>query len=149
VLSRQGLPVIDRSAYAPAAGLQKGAYILSKEQGNAPQVIIMATGSEVAIAMEAKKRLTGQHIDARVVSFPCWELFEEQEASYRNSVLPKDITARISIEAGSTMGWHKYVGDQGKIIGIDSFGISAPYKEIYQHFNITADEIVKKTQEML
>jgi transketolase len=149
VLSRQGLPVLDRSEYAPAAGLQRGGYILSKEQGDVPQVIIMATGSEVAIALEAKKRLTGQHIDARVVSFPSWELFEEQEASYRNVVIPSDITARISIEAGSTMGWHKYVGERGKIIGIDSFGISAPYQEIYAHFKLTADEIVKKAKELL
>ncbi|NND31814.1 MAG: transketolase [Saprospiraceae bacterium] len=149
VLSRQGLPIIDRRQYAPASGLSKGAYIISREEGDKPQAIIIATGSEVPIALEAKKQLTGMHFDIRVVSMPSWELFEEQDKSYRNSVLPPDIVKRISIEAGSALGWHKYVGDAGKTLSIDHFGISAPYKEIYKHFNLTAEKIVEELKSII
>ena len=149
ILSRQGIPIIDRNQYAPASGLKKGAYIVSREEGDSPQGIIIATGSELPIALEAKNQLSAMHIDVRVVSMPSWELFEEQEKSYRNAVLPEQVKARISIEAGCTMGWHRYVGDEGQIIGIDQFGISAPYKEIYKHFNLTAERIVSELRSML
>ncbi len=149
VLSRQNLPILDRSRFAPAAGLEQGAYILAKEQGDKPEVILIATGSEVQLALDAKKQLADQQIDSRVVSMPSWELFEEQSAEYQQSVLPAEVTARISVEAGTTMGWHKWVGTRGAVIGLDRFGASAPYKDLYQHFGLTVDAIVRKAREII
>ncbi len=149
VLSRQNLPIIDRSQYAPAAGVEKGAYVVSKEQGSQPDVILIGSGSELTLALEARKQLIGQHIDARVVSMPSWELFEAQDAGYRESVLPVAVTARVSVEAGATMGWHKWVGCKGAVIGLDHFGASAPYQALYQHFGITVDRIIEKVKEVM
>ncbi|MCB0665338.1 MAG: transketolase [Saprospiraceae bacterium] len=149
VLSRQGLPILDRSVYAPASGVEKGAYILSKEQGEKPAAIIIATGSEVQLALEAQKILSDSDIDTRVVSMPSWELFENQDETYQDNVLPPAITNRVSIEAGAKMGWHKWVGNKGKVIGIDHFGASAPYKKIYEEFGITAKAIVENVRAMI
>jgi transketolase len=149
VLSRQNLPILDRSLYAPYAGLEKGAYILAKEQGDKPDIMLLATGSEVQLALDAKKQLADQQIDSRVISMPSWELFEEQSTDYQQSVLPAEITARISVEAGTTMGWHKWVGTRGAVIGLDRFGASAPYKDLYQHFGLTVDAIVQKAKELI
>jgi len=149
VLSRQGIPILDRTRYASAEGVTKGAYIVSKENGPTPDVILMSTGSEVAIAIAAQEKLAELKVDARVVSMPSWELFEEQEKSYQEEVLPAAVKARISIEAGSTFGWHKWVGDKGVAMGIDHFGASAPYKTSYKEFGLTVEDIVKHSKEML
>jgi transketolase len=143
VLSRQKLPIFDRSHYAPAEGLLRGAYVLSPEQSKKTDIILIATGSEVQFALGAQVELRKEGIDARVVSMPCWEIFRMQESEYREKVLPSKITARIAVEAAAPLGWHEWVGDQGKIIGISKFGTSAPEKEIYQHYGITVKEIVK------
>ena len=149
VLTRQGLPVVERSEENEADALARGAYVISPERGNSPQAILIATGSEVELAMEAKNALAADGIDARVVSMPSWELFREQPRSYRDSVLPAQVKARVAIEAGATMGWHEWVGDHGVIIGLDHFGASAPYKEIYAHFGLTSENIVEQTKGIL
>ncbi len=149
VLTRQGLPVVERSKDNEADALARGAYVISPERGNSPQAILIATGSEVELAMEAKNTLAADGIDARVVSMPSWELFREQPRSYRDSVLLAQVKARVAIEAGATMGWREWVGDYGVIIGLDHFGASAPYKEIYAHFGLTSENIVEQTKGIL
>lgn len=147
VLSRQGLPILDRKKYAPAAGLEKGAYVLSDADGKKPDVILVATGSEVALALEAKKIIEDKGNRCRVVSMPSWELFEGQPESYRNEVLPPGVKARVTIEAGVRQGWDRYAGDRGRIVSQDSFGVSAPYKELLEKFGFTpgrvADEAMR------
>ncbi len=147
MLSRQNLPTIDRSKFASASNLKKGAYVLS--DSDRAQIILIATGSEVHLALEAKEVLEGKGIKTRVVSMPSWELFEEQGQSYRDSVLPADITARVAVEAGSTFGWKRWVGDKGRIIGIDRFGASAPGEVAMQKLGITVENIVKQSLEIL
>ncbi len=142
VLSRQKLPVFDRNILAPADGVIKGAYVISKEQGSKPDIILIATGSEVQLVLEAQHELTGKSIDARVVSMPSWELFRMQKQEYRDKVLPAGIKARLAVEAASPQGWGEWVGDQGRVIGISKFGSSAPYKKIYEHYGITVKNIV-------
>jgi transketolase len=137
VLSRQNLPVLEPTS---AENAMKGAYVL--RDADHPQVILMGTGSEVHIAVEAHERLAKEGIATRVVSMPSWELFEAQPAAYRDSVLPPTITARVSIEAGATLGWPRYVGTAGESIGLDRFGASAPYEQIYEHLGLTAEEMV-------
>jgi transketolase len=148
VFTRQKLPVIDRQSTAPAANLQYGGYILW-QPSEEPDIILIATGSEVHIALEAGKMLNKQGIAARVVSLPSWELFEAQTEEYRESVLPRRIKARISIEAGVTFGWERYVGTEGIAIGIDRFGASAPYNILYQKFGLTADRLVSEAHKLL
>ncbi|WP_420644008.1 transketolase [Candidatus Leptofilum sp.] len=143
VLTRQGVPTLDRSKYGDAAGAAKGAYILSDADN--PQVLLLATGSEVQIALDAQEKLAEQGVSARVVSMPSWELFAAQDATYQESVLPSSITARVSIEAGVTLGWERYLGFTGKAIGLDRYGASAPYKAIYQNLGITAEAMVQAT----
>jgi transketolase len=138
-LTRQGLPILDRTKYAPAQEAAKGAYVLSDAPD--PQLILMGSGSEVHIALEAQALLAAEGVAARVVSMPSWELFETQLAAYRESVLPADIPLRVSIEAGVTLGWERYVGPQGVAIGLDHFGASAPYQEIYKNFGLTAENM--------
>ncbi|HEY3639405.1 MAG TPA: transketolase [Rhizomicrobium sp.] len=140
-LSRQKLPTLDRSKFAPASGAAKGAYVLADPVGGAPQAIIIATGSEVPIALEARDSLMRSGIRVRVVSMPSWELFDEQPQVYRNIVLPREIEARVSIEAGSTLGWERYVGRDGARIGMTTFGASAPIADLYRHFGITAEAV--------
>ncbi|OPY13166.1 MAG: Transketolase [Syntrophus sp. PtaB.Bin138] len=148
-LTRQNLPVFDRNETAPADGVLKGGYVLSREKGERPDVILMATGSEVRIVHEAQKTLADEGIDARVVSMPSWEIFRQQPAEYRNQVLPPGITARLAVEAGASQGWREWVGDRGKIIALDRFGASAPADELFRRFGFTVENIVAKTRELL
>jgi transketolase len=149
VLSRQKLPIFDRNRFASAEGVIKGAYILSPEKGQKPDIILIATGSEVQLIFEAQQELQKETIDARVVSMPSWELFRMQDQSYRNEVLPPGIKARLAVEAAAPQGWGEWVGDMGQVIGISTFGTSAPYKEIYQHFGITVENIVNTAKKMV
>ena len=149
VLSRQKLPVLDRNILASAEGVMKGAYVLSKEQGIKPDIILIATGSEVQLVLEAQHELKNESVDARVVSMPSWELFRMQEQDYREKVLPEGIKTRLAVEAASPQGWCEWVGDQGKVIGITKFGTSAPYKEIYQHYGITVKNIVNTAKKLV
>jgi transketolase len=149
-LSRQNIPTLDRkSKYAPAEGLHRGAYILSEASANRADVVLIASGSEVNIALEAAEMIRAKGPAVRVVSMPSWELFEAQPAEYRQQVLPPDIKAKIAIEAGSCQGWHRYVGDFGYIIALDHFGASAPYKILYEKFGLTADRVVEKALEII
>ncbi len=148
-LSRQNLPTLDRTTFAPASELSKGAYILHDAKDGKPDVILIATGSEVPIALEAYEKLEEKSVKARVVSMPSWELFDKQAEDYQCQVLPSEIKSRIAIEAGITQGWHRYVGSAGEVIGLDSFGASAPYKVLYEKFGITADRVVEKALALL
>ena len=147
VLTRQGLPIIDQSKYTPASELEKGAYILSDAEK--PAVILMATGSEVSLVMEAQTKLKEQGIASRVVSMPSWELFEKQDAAYKEKVLPRSLRKRLAVEAGSPLGWHKYVTDEGSVIGMTTFGESAPAPDLMKFFGFTVDNVVKKAKELL
>jgi len=149
VLTRQAMPTFDRTKYAPAAGVAKGAYILSDAPGGKPDVILMGSGSEVSLCVEAGEKLHAAGIKARVVSMPSWELFERQEAAYRESVLPASVSARVSVEMASTFGWERYVGFKGKIIGMRSFGASAPLKNLLKKFGMEADKVVAAAREVL
>jgi transketolase len=142
VLSRQALPTFDRSVYAPASGVARGAYILADAPSGMPDVLLLATGSEVQLCLAARERLAAEGINARVVSMPSWEIFEEQPESYRNEVLPPEIEARVSIEAASTFGWERYTGTRGTILGMRSFGLSAPMKVVAEHFGFEPEQIV-------
>jgi transketolase len=143
-LTRQGVPVLDRSIFATASRLSKGAYILKEAQNGKPDVILMGTGSEVHIAIEASARLEEKGVGVRVVSMPSWELFEEQPEEYRLEVLPPEVEARIAVEAGMPQGWHHYMGSMGEVIGLDRFGASAPSKVLYEKFGITSDRVVER-----
>jgi transketolase len=142
VLTRQKLPILDQKALGSAKGVSKGAYVLSPEKGKRIDAIIIATGSEVHLALDAQKELEKKKISTRVVSMPSWELFRKQPQAYRDSVLPPKIKNRVSVEAGATQGWHEFIGDGGKAIGIDHFGESAPYEALYRHFGLTVENIV-------
>ena len=149
VLTRQNVPIFDRTDVAPADGLRRGAYVLADSKSDTPDVILIGTGSEVAIALDAKKQLADQGIDARVVSMPSWDLFDRQSAEYRASVLPPSVKKRIAIEAGVTLGWQKYVGEEGVTIGIDRFGASAPLKVLLEKFGFTAENVVKHAVQLV
>ncbi len=148
VLTRQNLPHQERDR-DKIAGIARGGYVLSDAEGGDPQAIIVATGSEIGIAMEAQRLLADKGVKARVVSMPCAEVFDAQDQAYRESVLPSNITARVAVEAGVTAGWHKYVGMGGKVIGIDRFGESAPASDLFKHFGFTADNVTKAVEEIL
>jgi len=141
VLSRQALPTLDRARFAPAAGVSRGAYVLADAEGGPPQVILIATGSEVSLCVEAQAALAARGVRARVVSMPSWELFEAQPPGYREQVLPAAITARVAVEAGSPQGWDRYVGPRGEVIAMHRFGASAPIKDLLPRFGFTADHI--------
>ncbi len=149
IVSRQAMPTLDRSKYAPASGVAKGAYVLADAPGGKPDVILMATGTEVGLAVEAYEKLVAEGIKARVVSMPSWELFEQQPQDYRDSVLPPPVAARVSVEQASTFGWERYVGPTGVSIGMKTFGASAPLKELQKKFGFTADRIVTAAQEQI
>src|SRR5437867_3081330 len=140
VLTRQAVPTFDRTKYAPAAGVAKGAYVLADAAGGKPDVLLMASGSEVSLCVDAYEKLKAEGIEARVVSMPSWELFERQDASYKESVLPATVTARVSVEMASTFGWERYTGPKGKIIGMRSFGASAPLKDLLKKFGFRSEE---------
>jgi transketolase len=148
VFTRQGLPILDQDKYGKASQLEKGAYILS-EGSKTPQVILIATGSEVAMVMDAQVKLEAEGISTRVVSMPSWELFEKQDAAYKESVLPKSIKKRLAVEMASPLGWHKYVTDEGDILAMETFGESAPADELYKYFGFTVDNVVKKAKALL
>jgi len=149
VLTRQKLPVIDRKTFAPASGLAQGAYVLADIGGSAPDVILIATGSEVSMALEAHGQLTKDGIRSRVVSMPSWELFDAQPQSYRDAVLPPSVRARVSIEAASPFGWERYVGLEGAIIGVNHFGASAPGPTVMREFGFTPEHIVETAKVVL
>jgi transketolase len=142
-LTRQGLPVLDRTAYPAAENLTRGAYILRDAKEGRPDLILIATGSEVHIALEAAKRIDESGVKVRVVNMPSWELFNRQDEAYRHRVLPPEIKARVAIEAGISQGWHRYVGDEGRIIALDRFGASAPSKILYEKFGFTPENVVE------
>ena len=149
VLSRQPLPTFDRTVYAPASGVAKGAYILAEAASGKPDVLLLATGSEVSLCLAARERLGAEGIGARVVSLPSWEIFEEQPEEYRNSVLPPEIDARVSVEAASTFGWAQFTGTKGANLGMRSFGLSAPMKVVAQHFGFEPDHVVTAAREQV
>ncbi len=142
VLTRQALPTLDRGRYGPADGVARGAYVLADAPDGKPDVLLLATGSEVSLCVEAYEALKADGIKARVVSMPCWELFDDQDESYRNSVIPPEVAARVSVEQGSVFGWTKYTGITGHQIGMRSFGASAPLKDLQKKFGFTADDVV-------
>jgi transketolase len=148
-LTRQALPIYDRTKYAPAEGLRRGAYVMADLGKGKPSVILMASGSEVEMIVAAAEKLAEQGTAVRVVSFPSWELFEAQPESYRKEVLPADIHARVAVEAGVTMGWDRYVGEKGVVVGINRFGASAPYKEVYKLVGLTVENVVTAAQKSL
>jgi transketolase len=149
VLSRQKLPVIDRREYAAADGLSKGAYVLAEASGGAPRIVLIASGSEVALALKARVRLEEEGIPARVVSMPSWELFERQPPEYREGVLPPSVPARLAIEAGVSLGWKKYVGDRGGSVSLDRYGASAPGERVLEELGFNVDNVVRRARELL
>jgi transketolase len=149
ILTRQALPTLDRTKYAPASGLANGAYVLADAPGGKPDVLLLATGSEVSLCVEAYEKLKGEGINARVVSMPSWELFEHQSQEYKDSVLPPRVMARVSVEQASTFGWARYIGVTGHAIGMKTFGASAPLKELLKKFGFTADRVVTAAKEQL
>ena len=145
-LSRQPLPTLDRKKYAPAAGVARGAYVLADAPGGKPEVILIATGSEVGLAVQAHEKLVAEGIRSRVVSMPSWDLFEREPQAYRDSVLPPAVTARVAIEQASTFGWERYVGAEGRVIGMHTFGASAPLKALQKKFGFTVENVVAAAQ---
>jgi len=149
VLSRQALPTLDRSRYASAGGVARGAYVLADAAGGAPDVLLLASGSEVALCIAAHEQLKGEGIGARVVSMPSWDLFERQDEAYRESVLPDAVAARVSVEAASALGWERYVGRHGAIIAMRSFGLSAPGPVVQAHFGFDVAHVVAAARQQL
>jgi transketolase len=149
VFSRQPMPTIDRTKFAPASGVAKGAYVLADADGGKPEVVLMGTGTELQHCVAAYEKLKAEGIKARVVSMPCLELFDQQDAAYKESVLPSAVTARVSIEMGATLGWDRYVGPKGKIIGMRSFGASAPLKDLLPKFGFGPDYVVAAAKQLL
>jgi transketolase len=146
VLTRQNLPTLDRSQYAAASGVAKGAYVLADAQGGKPDVILLATGSELALCVDAYEKLKAEGVKARLVSMPSWEIFELQDAAYKESVLPSDVTARVSVEMASTFGWGRYTGLKGRNVGMHRFGASAPLKDLLKYFGFTVDTVVAEAR---
>ncbi len=149
VLTRQAIPTFDRTKYGTASGTARGAYILADAPGGKPDVILMGTGSEVSLCVEAFERLKAEGIKARVVSMPCWEIFDRQDAAYKESVLPSSVTARVSVEMAATFGWERYVGLKGRKIGMHRFGASAPLKDLLKFFGFTADAVVAEARKAI
>jgi len=142
MLTRQNIPTLDRTKYAPASGVVKGAYVLADAEGGSPDVLLLSSGSEVSLCVDAHEQLKSEGIRSRVVSMPSWELFERQTQEYRDSVLPPAVTKRIAVEQGATLGWERYVGPNGKIIGMNTFGASAPFKDLQKKFGFSVDRVV-------
>jgi transketolase len=146
ILTRQNLPTLDRTKYAPASGLAKGAYILGDAPDGKPRVILIGTGSEVSLCVAAHEQLAGQGIPSRVVSMPSWELFEQQDEAYKRSVLPPEVTARVACEAAVRQGWDHYIGPSGRFVGMTGYGASAPGPACFKHFNITAERVLQEAK---
>ncbi len=149
VLTRQAIPTFDRTKYGAASGTARGAYILADAPGGKPDVILMGTGSEVSLCVEAYEKLKAEGIKARVVSMPCWEIFDRQDAAYKESVLPSSVPARVSVEMAATLGWERYVGLKGRMIGMHRFGASAPLKDLLKFFGFTADAVVAEARKAI
>ena len=149
VLSRQPLPTLERTKYASASGVSRGAYVLADAPGANPQVILIASGSEVSLAVNAHETLIAQGIRSRVVSMPSWEIFDQQTQEYQDSVLPPGVDARVAIEQASTFGWERYVGSSGRIIGMKTFGASAPLKELQRKFGFEPEHVVAAARGLL
>jgi transketolase len=147
-LTRQAIPTFDRTKYASAEGVRRGAYTFSDVEGT-PDVLLIGTGSELQLALEAQTKLAAEGIKARVISFPCWDLFEEQSAEYKESVLPTAVRARVAVEAGVPTGWERYVGLDGKIVGQKQFGASGPAKEVFKHFGFTVENVVEHAKQSM
>jgi transketolase len=149
ILTRQDVPTLDRTQFAAADGLRGGAYVLSDAPNGRPDIILIATGSEVSLIVAAGQKLTENEINVRIVSMPSWELFDAQSRSYRDTVLPPSARARLAVEAGATQGWCKYVGGEGDVIGVDHFGASAPGKVMMCEYGFTAENICKRALELV
>ncbi|MGC8778031.1 MAG: transketolase-like TK C-terminal-containing protein, partial [Candidatus Caldatribacteriaceae bacterium] len=149
ILTRQNVPILDQNKYGKAEGLHRGAYVLADSSNGNPELIIMASGSEVHVALEAYEKLASEGVRVRVVSMPSFELFEEQPKEYRDMVLPPTVRKRIAIEAGATLGWYKYVGMDGEVIGIDRFGASAPGKVVLEKLGISTENLLSKARALL
>ncbi|MEN6321198.1 MAG: transketolase [Syntrophaceae bacterium] len=149
IFTRQNLPVLSRTEFSPVGGLQQGGYILWESSNEKPEIIVIGTGSEVLVALEAGRKLSADGFRTRVVSLPSWEMFDKQPAIYRNHVLPPDVRVRISVEAGIRLGWEHYVGLDGAVIGMDSFGASAPAKVLFEKFGITADHVIRAAKALI
>jgi transketolase len=149
VLSRQPLPTLDRNKYASAEGVARGAYILADAPGNNPELILIASGSEVSLAVQAHEQLIAEGIRSRVVSMPSWDLFEHQSREYRDTVLPPKVAARVAIEQASTFGWERYTGTDGRVIGMQTFGASAPLKELQKKFGFDPVHVTAVAKELL
>jgi transketolase len=149
VLSRQPLPTLDRTRYAPASGVARGAYVLADPPAGEPEIILIATGSEVTLAVQAHEKLLSEGILTRVVSMPSWDIFEQQSQEYRESVLPPKIEARVAVEQASSFGWERYVGSKGRVIGMNTFGASAPFKELQAKFGFTPEHIVEAAKQQV
>jgi transketolase len=148
-LSRQPLPTLDRSKYASASGTARGAYVLADPPDGKPDIILIATGCELSLAADAHERLSLDGIRSRVVSMPSWDVFERETQEYRDAVLPAEVTARVAIEQASTFGWERYVGRTGRVIGMHTFGASAPLKALQQEFGFTVDHIIATVKALL
>jgi transketolase len=149
ILTRAATPTFDRAALAPASGLLRGAYVLADPAEGAPEVVLIGTGSEVALCLAARERLAAEGIAVRVVSMPSWELFEQEDQAYRDAVLPQEIRARVSVEAASTLGWERYVGASGAMIGMHTFGASAPYKDLLLKFGFSVEKVVEAARQQI
>src|SRR5262249_17124453 len=149
VLSRQALPTIDRSRYGAASGVAKGGYIVADADDSKPSAILMASGSEVSLCIAAHEQLRAEGIKTRVVSMASWELFDEQDKEYQDSVLPPSVNARVAVEQASTLGWTRYIGTSGQMIGMNTFGASAPLKELQKKFGFTPEKVISVVREQL
>jgi len=147
-LTRQKIAILDRSKYTAASSLKKGAYVLA-DLGKDPEVILMASGSEVELIVEAGEKLSAEGINVRLVSFPSWELFENQSQEYRDSVLPPEIKKRLAVEAGVSQGWDKWIGDMGEMHSVEKFGSSAPSKVVFEKYGFTVDNILEKARKLV
>ena len=149
VLTRQNVPTLDRKQFAGAEGLRRGAYVLADVPEGKPELILIATGSEVGLIVAAREKLQTQKISVRLVSMPSWELFEAQSSEYRDSVLPPSVHARLAVEAGVTQGWHRYVGDRGDVIGVDRFGASAPGPVVMREYGFSVENVCQRALALL
>jgi transketolase len=148
-LSRQPLPTLDRTKFAPASGLLRGAYVLSDPPKGKPEVILIGSGSELSLCVNAHEELLAEGVRSRVVSMPSWEIFEHQTQAYQDSILPPDVTVRVAVEQASTFGWERYVGNSGRVIGMKTFGASAPLKELQRKFGFEPERVTEIAKELI
>ena len=149
VFTRQNVPTLDREKYAKAKGLHKGAYVLADLGDGKPDIILMASGSEVDLIVKAGEKLASEGVKVRLVSFPCWSFFESQPKSYQDQVLDPTVEKRLAVEAGVSLGWQKWTGDKGSVVCVDKYGASAPYEKLFQEYGLTIDNIYEKAKDLL